>query len=91
MVVAGASAASAQVELEVAGTGRHTCHRRLCFLRERCSAQVRVDDDAGRVQYTPQLGREPRARALNEVNLICRASEQLCAPGIEFGASHRSR
>ena len=57
--------ASLEVVLEVRVAGAHLGHARERGLREGCATEVRVHENAGRVQHAPQR-RLPRARELRE-------------------------
>ena len=60
---------------------------------ERRAAEVRVHDDAGRVEHAPQRRRAaaPRARATRSASSSARAGEQLGAALGELGPGHRGR
>ena len=67
VVLARAALAGAEVELEVGVAVRGARHRLARGGGQRCAAEVRVDDDAGRVEHAPQRRTQPRAGAVDEV------------------------
>jgi hypothetical protein len=93
--MARAALAAAQIELEVRVAGRDLRHLGLRLGGERGASEVRVDDDARRVEHPPQPRAQARPRACDEVDrrVVDRvtAVEQLLAPRLQLGARDRGR
>ncbi len=84
-----------EVELEVAVAVRDGRDRGLRLGGERGPTEVRVDDDAGRVEHAPQTRAQARPRARHQVDrrVVDRitAVEQFLAPRLQLGARDRGR